>query len=242
METQQTLPGKGPITIAIQKALESKQPSKRPYVEYRRFIQHHYDGIAGKLTAVSGFLTGHAMLAGRVLKPDAFNLAGCKRILDAGCGNGRHCKHLLRRADSDARIFAFDLSQRMLKRSNRRLKTKRIQYVAADLTRLPYPDGFFDAIVCGWVLEHLPDPRPGLGELTRVLQPGGKLLLMTTEDTLAGSMSSNLWHCRTYNCQELGRVCQECGLIWHRQLYFSNFHRFFRLGGIIVDLRRPMSN
>ncbi len=242
MDTQQTLPEaatKGPITLAIQKALESKQYSEKTYPEYRSFIQHHYDGIAGKLTSISGFLTGHAMLAGRVLKPNAFDLAGCKRILDAGCGNGRHCKHILRRADPDASISAFDLSQRMLKRANRRLKSKRIQYIAADLTRLPYPDGYFDAIVCGWVLEHLPDPRPGLRELTRILQPGGKLLLMTTEDTLAGSMSSNLWHCRTYNRQDLRKVCHECGLIWHRQLYFTNLHRLFRLGGIIVDLRRP---
>jgi ubiquinone/menaquinone biosynthesis C-methylase UbiE len=242
METQQALPEmatKGPIKLAIQNALESKQHSEKTYPEYRSFIQHHYDGIAGKLTAVSGFLTGHAMLAGRVLKPNAFDLAGCKRILDAGCGNGRHCKHILRRADADAQISAFDLSQRMLKRANRRVKSKRIHYLAADLTRLPYPDAFFDAIVCGWVLEHLPDPRPGLSELTRILQPGGKLLLMTTEDTLAGSMSSNLWHCRTYNRHELRRVCGEVGLIWHRQLYFTKLHRLLRLGGIIVDLRRP---
>jgi ubiquinone/menaquinone biosynthesis C-methylase UbiE len=243
MQTQQTLPEtankKNPITMAIQKALESKQQSAKSFPEYRSFIQHHYDGIAGKLTSVSGLLTGHALLAGQVLKPTAFDIAGCKRILDAGCGNGRHCKYILRRADPDAHISAFDLSQRMLKRANRRLKNSRIQFIAADLTRLPYPDRFFDAIVCGWVLEHLPDPRPGLKELTRVLAPGGKMLLMTTEDTIAGSMCSNLWHCRTYNRHELLQVTQECGLVWHRQLYFTHLHRLFRLGGIIVELRRP---
>jgi ubiquinone/menaquinone biosynthesis C-methylase UbiE len=242
MDTQQALPesaSKGPIALAIQKAIESRRPKRQSYPEYRNFIQHHYDGLAGKLTALSGFLTGHALLAGQVLRPTAFDVTGCKRILDAGCGNGRHCKYLLRRADADAALVAFDLSQRMLKRADRRLKSKRIQYAAADLTRLPFADAFFDAIVCGWVLEHLPDPRPGLQELTRVLQPGGKMLLMTTEDTLAGAMSSSLWHCRTYNRGELSRVCAECGLVWHRQLYFSKFHRIFRLGGIIVELRKP---
>lgn len=243
MDTPQTLPEtadkKNPITRAIQKALESKQHSEKSYSEYRTFIQNHYDGIAGKLTAVSGFLTGHELLAGRVLKPSAFDVAGCKRILDAGCGNGRHCKHILRRADPDAHVFAFDLSQRMLKRASRRVKGDRVHYVAADLTRLPYADEFFDAIVCGWVLEHLPDPRPGLRELTRILRPGGKLLLMTTEDTIAGAMTSSLWHCRTYNRLELQRACEECGLTWHRQLYFTSLHRIFRLGGIIVELHRP---
>src|ERR1051325_1860758 len=145
MSTQQTLPesaeSKGAISVAIQKAFESERPRNQPFTEYRSFIQHHYDGIAGKMTSVSGFLTGHALLAGLVLKAPAFDLKGCKRILDAGCGNGRHVKYMLRRGDADAQIHAFDLSQRMLKRAHRRLKSGRIHYVSADLTRLPYPDG-----------------------------------------------------------------------------------------------------
>jgi ubiquinone/menaquinone biosynthesis C-methylase UbiE len=243
METEQTLSDiidkKNPVTIALQQAIESSRPRRQTYAEYRSFIQHHYDGLAGKLTSLSGLFTGHSILAGQVLKPSAFDLRGCKRILDAGCGNGRHCKVILRRADPDASLHAFDLSQRMLKRARRRFKTDRIRFIAADLTRLPYADAEFDAIVCGWVLEHLPDPRPGLAELARILQPGGKMLLMTTEDTFAGAMSSNLWHCRTYNRRELRRCCEESGLVWRRPLYFTDLHRFLKLGGIIVELRRP---
>jgi ubiquinone/menaquinone biosynthesis C-methylase UbiE len=243
MDTQDTLSEvidkKNPVTVALQQAIESSRPRQQPYAEYRAFIQDHYDGFAGKLISLSGFFTLHSILAGRVLRPSAFDLRGCKRILDAGCGSGRHCKHLLRRSDSDAGLFAFDLSQRMLTRARRRFKSGRINFLAADLTRLPFADAYFDAIVCGWVLEHLPDPRPGLRELTRILQPGGKLLLMTTEDTVVGAMSSNLWHCRTYNRRELRKSCEESGLLWHRPLYFSDLHRVFKLGGIIVELRKP---
>ena len=108
-----------------------------------------------------------------------------------------------------------------------------------DVPRLPYPDAFFDAIVCGWVLEHLPDPRLGLRELARVLKPKtGKMLLMVTEDTLTGSVCSRMWHCRTYNRYELTRNCAECGLTWERPLWFSRLHKLFRLGGIIVELHR----
>jgi ubiquinone/menaquinone biosynthesis C-methylase UbiE len=222
---------------AIQGALESKK-HRQPFSDYRKFIRDHYDGLAGKLTRVSGFFSGHEALAGRVFMPHSFDLRGCRHILDAGCGDGRYTRHILRRADPEALIAAFDLSCRMLVRARRRLKSRRVCQVSADLTRLPFPDGFFDAIVCGWVLEHLPDPCPGLRELARVLQPGGKMLLMTTEDTFTGSMCSSLWHCRTYNRAELNHACHECGLQWLRPLYFTKLHRLFRLGGIVAELRR----
>lgn len=206
--------------------------------DYRRFIQKHYDGVAGKLTGLTGVVTGHETLAGRLIRPTAFDVRGCKHILDAGCGNGRYTRFLLKHSDADAFITGFDLSQRMLKRSRRRLKSRRVSQVAADLTRLPYPDDYFDAVVCGWVLEHLPDPRPGLSELARVMKSGGKLLLLVTEDTVTGSMCSRMWHCRTHNRKDLLRLCREFGLRWQRPLWFSKLHAMFKLGGIIGELHK----
>lgn len=219
-------------------ALESREPKRRSFLDYRRFIQHHYDGLPGALTSVTGLVTGHEALAGRLIRPGAFDVAGCKHILDAGCGNGRYSRFLLRHADPDAVITSFDLSPRMLARARKRLHSGRVTHAVADLTRLPYPDGLFDAVVLGWVLEHLPDPRPGLRELARVLKSGGKLLLMATEDTLTGAMCSRMWHCRTYSRVWLRQACADCGLGWRRELWFSPLHKWCKLGGIIVELRR----
>ena len=242
MESQQALLLGERIEVpdkhGIKWALESKKLRRQPFREYRKFIQGHYDGIAGKLTRFTGLVTGHEALAGRLIHPRAFDVRGCKRILDAGCGNGRYSKFILRWADGDAVIAGFDLSQRMLKRARRRLHSRRVNHVAADLTKMPFASGFFDAVVCGYVLEHLPDPRPGLAELARVMRPGGKLLLLATEDTFTGSMCSRMWHCRTYNRRDLQRVCADCGLRWQRHHFFSRLHAMFRLGGIIVEMRR----
>src|SRR5882724_8673623 len=139
------------VAPKLVKAIESKLP-RRAFGEYRRQVQKHYDGLPGALTSVTGLLTGHEALAGRLIRPGAFDVRGCKRILDAACGNGRYSKFLLKHADPDALLTSFDLSPKMLLRAQARLKNPRVTHAVADLTRLPYADGTFDAIVCGWVL------------------------------------------------------------------------------------------
>jgi SAM-dependent methyltransferase len=219
-------------------AVQEGPEPRRSFLDYRRFIRQHYDGLPGALTAVTGLLTGHEALAGRLIRPGAFDVRGCRRLLDAGCGNGRYARFLLRDAAPDVLLATFDISPRMLARARRRLQSDRVAYSVADLARLPYADGAFDAAVCGWVLEHLPDPRLGLRELARVLRPGGQLLLLTTEDNFTGRLCSRLWHCRTYNRQELRQACAECGLRWEREMFFSPLHRWLGIGGIIVTLLR----
>lgn len=225
-------------TGGLRGALESAEPHRRAFSDYKRFITNHYDGLPGALTAVTGLVTGHEALAGRLIRPGAFDVRGCKHILDAACGNGRYSKFLLKCADADAKLTSFDLSPKMLLRARARLRSPRMTYAVADLTKLPYADATFDAVVCGWVLEHLPDPRAGLRELARVLQPNGKLLLLSTEDTFTGALCSRMWHCRTYNRDELKTTCEECGLRWEKEMWFSGMHRLLHLGGIIVELRR----
>lgn len=47
-----------------------------------------------------------------------------------------------------------------------------------DITRIPYPDGSFDAVYCSHVLEHVPDDRRAMREFRRVLKPGGWAILL----------------------------------------------------------------
>jgi len=213
---------------------------KRPvsYEKYRDKVRHVYDGPQGAMLATCSMLSLHAPLGERLFRERRFDLRGARRILDVGSGAGQIAKHVLKYADRDAELTCFDLSHEMLRRARARLKNDRPRYVVADLTRLPFDDEAFDCVTCGYVLEHVPDPRLGLSELARVMMPGAKMLLLTTEDSLGGAWTSRMWCCRMYNRQELLGICEDLGLHWRRELWFTPVHKVFRAGGICVEIVR----
>lgn len=220
----------------INRLIEHPLINRVSYEEYRSKVRDVYDGPQGAMLATCSMLSLHLMLGERLLRQRKFDLRGARRILDVGSGAGQIAKHLLKFADPEAEITCFDLSAEMLRRARRRLRSDRPRYVVADITRLPFPTGSFDCVTCGYVLEHVPDPRLGLSELSRVMMPGARLLLLTTEDNFSGAWTSRLWRCRTYNRRELRQVCEGLGLKWHKELWYTRMHRVFRAGGICVEL------
>lgn len=97
------------------------------------------------------------------------------RVLDAGCGASIFPVYL---ASLGARVSACDLQ---VPAGLDRLHGRKVDYVRADLTRLPFAAGEFDAVFCVSVIEHLSPGgvRHALAELGRVLRPKGRLLLTT---------------------------------------------------------------
>jgi ubiquinone/menaquinone biosynthesis C-methylase UbiE len=226
-------PGRG-----FRRLIEFKGIGRLPVRQYKDRIRHLYDGPAGAVLAVGSLLSLHEPLVGRMIRRGQFDVTRFGSILDIGSGAGQILRHLIEVAPRGTRIVACDLSHGMLRRARKRVKSARPAYVAADMTRLPFAEGSFDCITCGWVIEHLPDPRPGLEEVGRVLRPGGSLLLLATEDTYSGALVSRTWQCRTYSRLELREACQASGLPWHDELWFTPVHRFFRMGGILVEAVR----
>jgi ubiquinone/menaquinone biosynthesis C-methylase UbiE len=229
----------GPPRKSFRRLIEFKGIGTVSINQYKDKVRNLYDGPAGAVLALGSVLSLHEPLVGRMIRKRKFDVTRFGSILDIGSGAGQILRHLIKVAPDGTRIVACDLSHQMLRRARRRVRSARPTYVAADMTRLPFPEGTFDCVTCGYVIEHLPDPRPGLEEIGRVLKPGGSLLLLATEDTYSGAVVSRTWKCRTYNRDELRQSCEQSGLPWHDELWFTPVHRFFRMGGILVEAQKP---
>lgn len=106
------------------------------------------------------------------------------RLLDLGCGAGRHAFEALRRG---AQVVAFDYDQgeladvagmaRAMEGKGEIAAGGHNACVRGDATALPYPDGSFDRIIAAEVLEHIADDEAALAELARVLRPGGTMAI-----------------------------------------------------------------
>jgi SAM-dependent methyltransferase len=113
---------------------------------------------------------------------DRLGLGPGDRLLDLGCGAGRHAFEALRRG---ARVTAFDYDEAELKEVAAMVGAMAdagevghggaAGGVRGDATLLPFPDGAFDRIIAAEVLEHIHDDVAAIGELARVLRPGGTL-------------------------------------------------------------------
>jgi SAM-dependent methyltransferase len=94
------------------------------------------------------------------------------RVLDVGCGDGRHITEAAKRGCFSVGVD-YDVGE--LRRAAGRMSDHRVDLIAADASHLPFRDCAFDAIVCTETLEHLPDDRGAIEEIARTLRDGGAL-------------------------------------------------------------------
>ena len=95
---------------------------------------------------------------------------------DLGCGTGQLAETV---APHVHRVIAVDASADMLTAARARLgKLSNVDLRQGDLEALPIPAGELDAAVMSLVLHYSPDPARALTEVARVLQPGGRVLIV----------------------------------------------------------------
>jgi ubiquinone/menaquinone biosynthesis C-methylase UbiE len=96
-----------------------------------------------------------------------------KKILDAGCGEGRFSKYFI---EEGYPITSMDFSIEYVKMDKK--KMPRGKFVVGSVTDMPFKSNSFDCIFCVDVLQHVPDLEKAIKEFRRVLKKGGKLILI----------------------------------------------------------------
>ena len=150
-------------------------------------------------------------------------------VLDAGAGFGRHAFELARRGYRTVAIDrAADEMEATLATLAAMAETGEVEeknvvgVLRGDATALPFPDGFFDAVITSEVLEHIPDDTGALAELRRILRRGG-LLAVTVPAWLPEKVNWMLsdeyhapaavgGHVRIYSATELAAKLRAAGL------------------------------
>jgi len=106
---------------------------------------------------------------------DLFESGGATRVLDCGCGDGYHSVTAELVQHDRIRLVGVDVEFSALS-GNILVKRKAV----ADAGALPFENASFDLVVCESVLEHLLTPDKFLQEAYRILQPGGRLMILTS--------------------------------------------------------------
>jgi len=181
------------------------------------------------------------------------DLAPGARVLDLGCGSGRHTAAAYRLPG--ARVAGVDLSRGDLSAARERLQLHdrlrahgggRWDLCAGNALRLPFADGCFDLVVCAEVLEHVRADGRVLAEITRVLRPGGDLAVSVPRRgperpcwrLSADYAASEGGHVRIYHQSALLARLRRAGLEPHRHHYAHSLHTPFWWLKCLVGPRR----
>ena len=110
----------------------------------------------------------------------ALHLSSAGRLLDVACGPGNFTAPLAAELPEGGLAVGFDISESMLMRAVTDNSGPRTCYVRGDARVLPFNDETFDAVCCFGALYLMPEPFRVAAEMVRVLQPGGRIAILTS--------------------------------------------------------------
>jgi SAM-dependent methyltransferase len=170
---------------------------------------------------------------------DELGVRSGDRVLDLGCGAGRHTYAALQRG---AQVVAVDLDLSSLQEValmcaalaevGEAPPEASAHFVRADATLLPFADHSFDRVIVSEVLEHIPQDGQAIAEIARVLDPRGRAAITVPRwwpERVCWALSDEYHaneggHVRIYRAEELVTGLEKNGLLPRRLSYAHALH------------------
>ena len=118
------------------------------------------------------------------------------RVLDVCCGSGASALPAAEVVGPTGSVTGVDLAENLLQLARAKATQRGLtnaEFQTGDLTNLQFADGAFDAVVCVFGIFFVPDMEAALGELRRVLRPGGRMAITTWGPRLFEPLNTAFW-------------------------------------------------
>jgi demethylmenaquinone methyltransferase/2-methoxy-6-polyprenyl-1,4-benzoquinol methylase len=145
-------------------------------------VRDMFDRIAGLYDLMNSAMTAGLHHRWRARAAEEARLGRGARALDVATGTGDLALELARRVGPGGEVVGVDFSEGMLARA--RAKSERsavaaaVRFECADALALPFADGAFDAATVAFGVRNFTDLGRGLGEMVRVVRPGGRVVVL----------------------------------------------------------------
>lgn len=145
----------------------------------RKIVRGMFDGIAGTYDLLNHLLSAGIDVSWRRRAVDLLDPQAGWRVLDLATGTGDLGFEVAGR-DQTIEVTGADVSFGMLRRGYSKAKSRveRLAFLAGDAEGLPFVDALFDGVVIGFGIRNVADLNTGLGEIHRVLKPGGRVAIL----------------------------------------------------------------
>jgi len=143
-------------------------------------VRAMFDRIAGLYDVMNSVMTAGLHHRWRRRAVDLAEVGPGDRVLDVATGTGDLALELARRVGPNGEVVGSDFSEEMLARAREKAPSAAapIAFEWANAMALPYADGEFAAVTVGFGARNFSDLELGLREMTRVVRPGGRVVVL----------------------------------------------------------------
>jgi demethylmenaquinone methyltransferase/2-methoxy-6-polyprenyl-1,4-benzoquinol methylase len=166
--------------------------------EFASQVNRMFDRIAAHYDAMNSVMTAGLHHRWRHRAAARAELREGDSALDVCCGTGDLALELVRQVGPAGSVVGCDFSEQMLELARAKAAQRgatAVRFEWADALSLPYDDASFDAATVGFGVRNLADLDRGLGEMARVLKPGGRLVILEITQPIRPPLSIfySLW-------------------------------------------------